>query len=75
MSSMTDPEFLNYCDAHAETPRCGFVPSQLSRLLQLAGDAEGADFWASEPNAVHDCDRYWIREQVQLARSSIAAKP
>lgn len=35
---MTDEEFLDYCDAHSETPRAGFVPDNIVRLLELAGE-------------------------------------
>lgn len=42
---MTDEEFLNYCTAHCRTERAGFVPSNISRLLRLAGKPEMAAHW------------------------------
>lgn len=44
----TDEAFLNYCEAHAETPRAGFVPKQLVRLFKLAGDPKGGS-WDQVP--------------------------
>lgn len=45
---MNDNEFLDYCEAHASTPRAGFVPEQLHRLFVLAGDPAGGN-WDKVP--------------------------
>ncbi len=42
---MTDEEFLNYCEAHSDTPRCGFTPGNIHRLLFLAGMKEASRFY------------------------------
>lgn len=34
---MTDSEFLDYCETHAETERAGFMGEQIERLCCLAG--------------------------------------
>lgn len=66
---MTDAEFLDYCESHASTPRCGFVPEQLSRLSRLAG---WTDHWVDEPRRVVDCDRDVVLSCVSAARQRIA---
>lgn len=72
---MSDEEFLNYCEAHADTPRCGFVPAQLSRLHGLAGFLQRAKIWGAMSNAVHDAGPDYIRELVRIARDRLAAAP
>ncbi len=46
---MEDLEFIRYCEAHCETERAGFVPSNLERIYRLAGDDEKANEWAKKP--------------------------
>lgn len=65
---MTDDEFLAYCEAHARTPRCGFVPSQLARLCKLANRPLWASFWGDQPNRVVDCEPDRITHAVDDAR-------
>jgi hypothetical protein len=67
-NEMSDDEFLSYCDTHADTPRCGFVPAQLSRLYALAGDQEMAAQWRVVPNQVINGDYSTIKELVKSAR-------
>lgn len=71
---MTDEEFLAYCESHAETPRCGFVPKQIARLQRMAGYDKLAEQWEAEPNQVIDCDRNQIRQLIADARSRMADK-
>lgn len=35
--SMNDEEFIDYCEAHSETPRSRFHRDDVIRLLDLAG--------------------------------------
>lgn len=35
---LSDEAFLDYCEAHCETPRAGFVKENLDRLADLCGD-------------------------------------
>ena len=72
--TMTDDEFLNYCEAHADTPRCGFVPQQLARLCRLAGTVNAPKFWEKQPQQVVDCDRSAIRRLVGTARAHLATQ-
>ena len=65
---MTDEEFLSYCEGMAETPRCGFVPSNIARLLRLAGHDEHAAQWDKEPNYIVDGCHDAIRRHVAEAR-------
>jgi hypothetical protein len=65
---MTDKEFLDYCDAMTETPRCGFVPSNIARIFRLAGDQETAKTWDDQPNRVVNCGHGVIRNLVKQAR-------
>lgn len=46
---MNDLEFLDYCEYHAQTPRCGYTPEHLARLNRLAGREETATFLATLP--------------------------
>lgn len=69
MNDMDDAEFLNYALGMADTPRCGFVPSQIARLYRLAGDEDKAALWDKEPNQVIDADRHGIRKLVALAEA------
>ena len=60
-TAMTDEEFLSYCYHHADTPRCGFVPEQIARLLRLAGLHGQAQKWDDVPNHVVNLDPTWVR--------------
>ena len=68
---MDDKEFLEYCLGMSYTPRCGFVPSQISRLLRLAGKTEAANKWAEERHDVYNLDRFDVRELVEMAQSRL----
>lgn len=63
---MTDEEFLDYCESMTETPRCGFVPSNIARLLRLAGRGEWAALWDKEGirivDGIHDEIRKYVKE-------------
>ena len=65
---MNDEEFLDYCNLHSRTPRCGFTPSQLGRLCMLAGLHTVAEQWLSEAPRVVNCDRESIRSTIIRAR-------
>jgi hypothetical protein len=65
---MTDKEFLDYCESMAETPRCGFVPSNIARLLRLAGDEETAKQWDPEHHRVVDGCHEAVRHLTKKAR-------
>lgn len=65
---MDDNEFLDYCYTHAETPRCGFVPEQISRLLKLAGCYSLAETWDRISVQVINCDKEEIHRLVELGR-------
>lgn len=75
-TEMGDDEFLSYCNGMALTPRCGFVPAQVARLVRLSGGEERiALAWdARHPHEIHDMDQDTIREAVRKARALIAAK-
>jgi hypothetical protein len=65
---MTDEDFWDYCEAHSETPRCGFVPEHLSRLCLLAGLPSEAKRWSKEANGVFSCNREAIKNLVRAGR-------
>jgi hypothetical protein len=65
---MTDKEFLDYCDSMTRTQRCGLVPSNIARLLRLAGNEARARAWDAEPNRIVDNCHDEVREFVGLAR-------
>jgi len=66
---MNDIEFLDYCDGMTETEDCGFVPSNIARLLRLAGyEAEAAE-WDKAPVAVHRGYHSAVRRHVEEARA------
>lgn len=67
MTQMTDEEFLIYCDSMADTPRCGFAPSNVARLVRLAGQEEWAKHWEGKPVGVYDMDHDDIRQCVTKA--------
>lgn len=69
---MTNDEFLNYCEAHATTPRCGFVPEQLARLCRLAGRSEEAGSWDRHPHGVVNCREHVILGLVEFARDRMS---
>ena len=72
--SMGDDEFLSYCNGMADTPRCGFVPEQIARLIRLSGgDEELARKWDNLPNEVYSMDRWVVREAVTKARALLEA--
>lgn len=72
---MSDNEFLNYCDTHSHSERCGFVPEHIARLASLAGKDEIAEAWSNKPLNIHNMDGYDIREFVELARHRLASTP
>lgn len=75
---MTDDEFLRYCHSHADTPRCGFVPEQIARLLRLAAPDECArdiERWEQTPPRVVNCDPEQICGLVEMARDRLATTP
>jgi hypothetical protein len=65
---MTDKEFLDYCEAMTETPRCGFVPSNIARLLRLAGHEGYAKQWDLERNYIVDGCHDEVRKYTKEAR-------
>jgi hypothetical protein len=69
---MEDAEFLSYCDAHASSPRCGFVPEHIARLLRLGGNEEDAAKWDKQPVQVVECNPSQIRAYVIVARERAA---
>ncbi len=72
---MNDQEFLSYCQGMAMTPRCGFVPQQVARLIRLAGgDETEAQVWDARPVNVYNMDRYTISSLVDQARKRIKAE-
>lgn len=66
---MTDSEFLDYCYAHADTPRCGFVPEHAARLARLAGQEDAVDQWGRVPHGVYSLDPHAVRLAVEMARA------
>jgi hypothetical protein len=72
---MTDAEFLAYCEAHAETPRCGFTPAHIARLCRLAGRDEAAKRWEGHPPGVINCVESEVLEVVAEGRSRLALLP
>jgi hypothetical protein len=55
------------------TPRCGFVPEQIARLIRLSGgNEEVARKWDSFPASVHSLDPYVVRDAVAKARARLA---
>lgn len=72
MDDMSDEEFLDYCYAHADTPRCGFVPAQAARLARLAGQDDAADQWSRVPHGVYELDPSTVRIAVEAARELAA---
>ena len=70
--TMTDDEFLNYCETHAGTPRCGFIPGQLARLCRLAGAVGATEFWAQQNLRIVNCDREAVRRLIELGRHHLA---
>lgn len=66
-SIMGDQEFLVYCSSMADTPRCGFTPTLIARLLRLAGREDEAATWDRQPVQVINADREVIRGLVAEA--------
>lgn len=77
MRRMSDDEFLLYCETHCDSPRAGFVPSQLERLANLAGHP-AEQHWAerarTNPNGIYSMDHSIIAPLVRAARER-AVKP
>jgi hypothetical protein len=69
---MNDLEFLDYCMAMTKTERCGFVPSNIARLLYLAGENDLAKEWEKEPNYIVSGCHDAIENYVKKARARIA---
>lgn len=68
---LDDTAFLTYCDGMAATPRCGFVPEHVVRLLELAqAPADTIATWARQPHGVYNLDRAEVRSMVRAARSA-----
>lgn len=65
---MDDGTFLDYCDLHAFSARCGFTPAQIARLYDLSGDVILAGAWGRQANRVVDCDKNEIWYLVVEAR-------
>lgn len=71
---MGDDEFLRYCDSMADTPRCGFAPCHVARLVRLAGyDERAAAQWEARPTDVYDMDPDDIRKAVNAALAKVRA--
>jgi len=49
---LTDEEFITYCDAHSDMPRCGMTPAQTHRLLMIAGMHGSAEQYLYMPPTV-----------------------
>ena len=65
---MDDTEFLDYCEAHCQTPRAAFVPAHLARLCRLAGHDELGDRYSSMPNQIMDGYRFTVQSLCSDAR-------
>lgn len=73
MDEMSDRDFLDYCLAMADTPRCGFAPKNVGRLIRLAGGSEEwAAHWEAKAPNVYDIYKGDIRTFVENARSRLA---
>jgi hypothetical protein len=72
---MSDDEFLHYCLAHSESPRCGFTPEQVIRLMLLAGMKESASMVSRDPPRVLECDPKTIQDMVLDARLKEGKNP
>ncbi len=71
---MNDVDFLDYCQEHSFTERCGFVPEHVARLVKLAGMSdETIRYWESQPITVYELDRFSVRDAVAKARQQQAA--
>ena len=73
MYDMPDEEFLNYCESHSETPRCGFVPDHIVRLASLAKKPALAALWKPLPNGVYSFEEDQIKELVRKARENLSS--
>lgn len=71
---MTDDEFLSYCHSMAETPRAGFVPEHIERVLRLAGEDELADRWRDAPLQIVSIPADEMHPMVERARQRLAAR-
>ncbi|TWB15574.1 hypothetical protein FBZ88_12927 [Nitrospirillum bahiense] len=71
-ADMTISDFIAYCETHSETPRCGFVPAHIGRLMTLAGEPARAEAWFRMPPSVVSVPAEEIRDLVGKARARIA---
>jgi len=69
---MNDEEFLNYCEAHSKTPRCGFTAENLARLWRIAGREDFALTWDRAQRRVYDCTEDAIMKIVDLGRRRLS---
>lgn len=72
---MTDQEFLDYCEVHSETPRCGFTPAQLARLCRLIGNEKAAEGLEKTLPGVVNCSEQDIKWAVSRARARLTPAP
>lgn len=69
---MEDDEFLSYCDAHSETERAGFVPDNIVRLLELAGEEQSLiDEWKELKGGIYSFDSDQIYPLTEKARARL----
>jgi len=74
MTEMNDEEFLDYCEIHSETARCGFIPSELERLCRLSGFNKSANMYKEMKNLVINCNEEVIKRYVKTARERLSQK-
>ena len=65
---MNDKEFLDYCESHSHSERCGFVGEHLARLAKLAGKPEEVQTQLGALKGVVNADPDGIRDLVYTAR-------
>lgn len=65
---MNNKEFLDYCESHSHTERCGFVGEHLARLAKLAGKSGGMQEQLAKLEGVVNVDPHSIRNWVYTAR-------
>ena len=73
---MGDDEFLSYCLGMATTPRCGFVPAQIARLIRLSGGREeiAVEWEGRDPTEIRSLDQDSVREAVAKATALAQAR-
>lgn len=69
-AEMNDDEFLDYCETHAASPRCGFTPCQIARLMRMSNMKESAATYDAMKPAVLECNPKTIIEMVEWARQN-----